>query len=1088
MQAYKLTFAENATSKRWVEKTVTLDELREIIADREIRDSKDGLSFVAATLLDGKRNKNSVDEIHLIVYDFDGGESLENVHKILDQSNLVAFLYTSHSHRSERTNIVVDHYEKWARSHKKPLSPTAALMQEFLEAQGKRHLTNVRFQSDWYERVADKGNIYYVLHDPVDKFRVVLPLAKPIKISKLAASNAKALDEYKSIYNGIGIGLGFRDFDTACSDPCRLFYLPSSPPASANVARTIEYDGALLDWEQYPRTPISKKTIETKPGEETPNKAEEYIIVDHEGKRVNLGGWFNRNHFDFNIEELLTTVLQDEIYAPRDKGGYTIRCPFEAEHSEPGGPGTFACNSDGLRPWTIHCQHNSCTSAGRKRLDYLKQWIAQGLLRSTDLMPAGEAPTIHEAADAAGISLSTLPASVTGEAAPPVNEDVIFPVKDVQDPAAVMKAARTTLSQARWLSTVEAAFMMLIRYNESQEDTSKHLKFEVDEFIEDCVDNKVSLNVIKKIYKVDGVLINKTKDYEEFVVTLNERRREKRPLADAVSHLISMSYTGDKLDKEVDNLARWYGLEKRTIWQDYKANIHIENEMLLDAKLKEHYPKLREQYAKLMHGDQFCIVDMDRTRKTGELIYHTPTALCKFKDNMRVNIQERNKKGETVTNRVAVIPHWLENDKEITEFTNVTFDPNKSTPKTEDGALNLYPGQPYFLPPVPGDATLIKDHILNVWCNENKTHYDWVIMFFADLFQHPGHKPHCSLAIIGDEGSGKSIIFEHAFAPVLGSMYVSTAKRKQLTGQFNQHGEGKLLWLAEESLFSGDKESMDAIKDLISSRTMMIEPKGVNIYKVPNNTRFVFTSNQLNALKLSTSDRRFCVLETSNIVKQDTKYNTKLKTWLVDEQGCQMWLDYLLKWQPQWIDAPNGEDKIINPLWNKDRDGENNLNWRDLFQPPMTSAKRAQIEMSIDPVFGFFNELIIHGRLTSLEDQERMKIYDFRWPLDQPGVLPDVPTMQLMFDVYINHHASGMLRFERNKFATVFKKYFGNQPGYYSKVRTVSDHKRKRVMVLPERQQLLERCKNLGLIADTDYDYAHANPDSHRSHLNTDNE
>lgn len=1086
MQSYKLTFAENATSKKWIQKELTLDELRDIIAERDIRDSKDGLSFVAATLLDGKRNKNSVDEIHLIVYDFDGGESLDNVHKILDEKNLVAYLYTSHSHRSERTNIVVDHYEKWARSHKKPLSPTPALMQEFLEDHGKRHLKNVRFQSDWYERIADKGNIYYVLHDPVDKFRVVLPLAKPIKMSKLSPSNQKALDEYKSIYNGIGVGLGFKDFDTACSDPCRLFYLPSAPPAMANAARTIEYDGEFLDWEKYPRTPISKNAIETKPGEETPNKTEEFIVIDASGKRVNLGGWLKRNHFNFDIEELLTNVTPDEIYAPRDKGGYTIRCPFEAEHTEPGGQGTFAANSDGLTPWIIHCQHNSCQSAGRKRLDFLKQWVAQGLVRVEDLMPAGEAPPIQEAAAAAGLSVNTFPARVTGEDAPAVNEDVIFPVADVQDPAAVMKAARTTMSRANWLATVNEAFNILHAYNATQKSPDTYLQFETEEFLEDCVENGVSMKVIKSVYKQDAVLIKKTKDLEEFLTTLNARRLEKRPLADAVSHLISMSYTGIMLDKEIERLALWYGVHPRVIHQDYKANIAIENELILDQKLREHYPKLRQQYAKLMRGDKFCIVDMTMTRNTGELTWHTDTALCKFKDNTRVEIQERNKKGEIITNRVPVIPHWLQNDREIAEFVNVTFDPNKATPKTEDGALNLYPGRPYFLPPLAGDASMIKDHIKNVWCCGNQSHYDWVIMFFADLFQHPGRKPHCSLVIIGDEGTGKSIIFEHGFAPVLGSMYISTSKAKQLTGQFNNHAEGKLLWLAEESLFRGDVKDMNVIKDLIAGRKMTIEPKGVNLYTVPNNVRFVFTSNSLDVLKLSGTDRRFCVLETSNIVRQDTRYNTKLKNWLIDDHGCQMWLDYLLRWQPQWIDDEN-EQKILNPAWNKELHGENDLNWRDLFTPPMTQAKRAQIDMSVDPPVGFFIDIIVEGRISSLKSNERMEIHDLRWALDQPAILPDVNALRMMFDTYIEHHAPSSLRFDRNKFATLFEKFFGKKPSDYTHLKTVNGTK-KRLLVLPPREQLLERCKNLGLISDRDYDYAHANPESHRAQLNTDNE
>lgn len=373
---YHLTFGSHAETRRWDERIATLDDIRELCASRDLRQEKDGLCFCAATLLGGRRDLKSADAVGILVYDIDGKQSLADVHALLDKANIVAFLYTSHSHTSTRTNIVVDHFEKWAKANKKSLTPTLDLMREYLAAKGKAHLRNLQFQSDWYERVGGEGNVYYVRHDPLDKFRVVIPLATSIRIGKLAANNKAAIDAYKGIYCGVGTGLGL-DFDVSCADPCRLFYLPSCPPDRVEHAWAHEYDGTLLDWTQYNRvTPaVSRKTPTTVT---TP----ECMIGDR-----NLKRW--RPNYDaeaaFDIEGFIEQHLSDEICAQRNKGGWTIRCPFEDEHSQPGGAGTFAVNTDGDYPWNIYCSHASCQDAGRKRLDFLAQWIRQGLVSVEDL-------------------------------------------------------------------------------------------------------------------------------------------------------------------------------------------------------------------------------------------------------------------------------------------------------------------------------------------------------------------------------------------------------------------------------------------------------------------------------------------------------------------------------------------------------------------------------------------------------------------------------------------------------------------------------------------------------------------------------
>lgn len=370
---FKFTAARDKHFNRDVaEWSGTLDSLRAVFRKLDVRDDKDGKAYVAATLLGLKRNLKSVDAVHVLVYDIDGGQSEDELLKILSGADVAAVLHSTYSHKTTRTHVVTEHYEKWAKANKRPPAPTLEFMREYLAAKGKGHLQNVAFDDmHGWERVADKGNCYIIEHDPVDKFRVLLPLDKPIIVSKLASTNTGCNDAYKAIYHGVGNHFGFA-FDGACADPTRLYYFPSCPKDKTDVAVFYEWDAPLLDWKAIPRAEIKKTAASSgsKPACEIDGR--------------NLRAWApNRSEFD--VEGLIEKYLPDQILMPRSNGGFVVTCPFEAEHSDVGGMGTFACNATEQYPWNIYCSHGSCQSEGRKRLDFLREWIAQDFFSLPEL-------------------------------------------------------------------------------------------------------------------------------------------------------------------------------------------------------------------------------------------------------------------------------------------------------------------------------------------------------------------------------------------------------------------------------------------------------------------------------------------------------------------------------------------------------------------------------------------------------------------------------------------------------------------------------------------------------------------------------
>lgn len=114
----------------------------------------------------------------------------------------------------------------------------------------------------------------------------------------------------------------------------------------------------------------------------------------------------------FEIVTALRTKKPKVIVRPN--GAKTaIQCPFEHEHSKPGGEGCFAVNASDLpraglpsikSGFVVHCSHNAC--AGRDRLAFVDEMLKQEWLTVEDLTApeflvqgAGASPNVKASAE-----------------------------------------------------------------------------------------------------------------------------------------------------------------------------------------------------------------------------------------------------------------------------------------------------------------------------------------------------------------------------------------------------------------------------------------------------------------------------------------------------------------------------------------------------------------------------------------------------------------------------------------------------------------------------------------------------------------
>lgn len=351
---------------------------------------KDGPCFLQGESAGGARKAVAMIENHIIGVDLDSGAPLEQVREKIEAEGLECVIYTTHSHMKSTSVITRDDYFKkmdtgeidedtvrdYLITHKGIL-PEIVEDIEIVDA-GKH---------------TAEGVVIVVGHKPMPKFRAVFPLSEPYNFAKRGGSQKDAIKDWKERYAGFCTKLGLF-FDPTCCDPARLFYLPRAPKGAPRGAWKIEGDPVDLD--NYRPVKLNRRRRQTGPqnaftraaGDVGDDDRDQRSLITEDG--FDLLKWAKKRARYFEIEDCLRDVAPDMIRDDRGtKPGVHIECPFESEHTEMGGLGTFVVNaSDNYDEgydggFSITCVHNACYD--RDRLDFLKEFMDEGIITAEDL-------------------------------------------------------------------------------------------------------------------------------------------------------------------------------------------------------------------------------------------------------------------------------------------------------------------------------------------------------------------------------------------------------------------------------------------------------------------------------------------------------------------------------------------------------------------------------------------------------------------------------------------------------------------------------------------------------------------------------
>jgi len=210
---------------------------------------------------------------------------------------------------------------------------------------------------------------------------------------------------------------------------------------------------------------------------------------------------------------------------------------------------------------------------------------------------------------------------------------------------------------------------------------------------------------------------------------------------------------------------------------------------------------------------------------------------------------------------------------------NIINDPAQNLFFEENGVkyFNLFQNTKYLVekPNEYKDWNTIKTILFNL-CGNNKEYFDWVLNWFACLYNKPTYRFSTSIIFIGDKGSGKGM-FSEALMKIFGKC-AYRANSKDLTNNFNsQLFEGKLLLIANEIIDQKNKyQFSNDLKEFVTEKEISVEKKFSDRYMCKNYIKLVLFSNSNQPISIEEDDRRYAVFKSQ---KLHMSYAERKKYW-----------------------------------------------------------------------------------------------------------------------------------------------------------------------------------------------------------------
>ena len=251
----------------------------------------------------------------------------------------------------------------------------------------------------------------------------------------------------------------------------------------------------------------------------------------------------------------------------------------------------------------------------------------------------------------------------------------------------------------------------------------------------------------------------------------------------------------------------------------------------------------------------------------------------------------------------------------------------------------------------PGDVRALLEHIHEILCAGNQEHSQYLLNCLAQIVQKPWERLNICIVMISQEGVGKSLLWSHFMAGILGHNFISCAQHDAILGQFGGATlSGKLLVAAEELTWGGH-QGAGVLKDLLTSDVLYCNKKFCQPWTERSFINLVVNTNSMHAVPAGASARRFFVLAPSN------RYSG------VQSAASRAWFERVLK-----VDIK----AFAHYLYTRDLTGFNSR------EVPLTEALTSQKQASMSAVEAALLEWLSRGWIVA----------NVPWDETEPHYLP----------------------------------------------------------------------------------------------------
>ena len=275
--------------------------------------------------------------------------------------------------------------------------------------------------------------------------------------------------------------------------------------------------------------------------------------------------------------------------------------------------------------------------------------------------------------------------------------------------------------------------------------------------------------------------------------------------------------------------------------------------------------KLNERYAVIQNTGGKCrVVEevMDHTMKRSRLTRIT------FEDFRNCWMHQQVQAGTDLKGlpQMMEVGKWWLKHPQRRQFETIIFAPGDEVAQS----YNLWRG--YGVTAIPGKMhESFLEHLRSNVCKGIDEHYSYLLGWMARVVQKPNEPGEVAIVLRGGKGVGKSFFAKH-FGKLFGRHYLEVSNPSHLVGNFNAHLRDTVLLFADEAFYANDKKHASILKTLITSDTLTVEAKGVDVESAPNFVHLIMASNSPHVVSASHDERRYFVLDVGTEKQQETRY------------------------------------------------------------------------------------------------------------------------------------------------------------------------------------------------------------------------